>query len=282
MNDHSQRRSKGSRGGGNTKAIVLRGLLFYVLNAVSLAAIAPLVRAEDGMTQGVYIGALTSIVAFAITGLFLRWDGLKFANVGCRLRTESWKPFTIGFGLGLLLVATHTVLWMVSGTLDLVWDPQVELGHVFWVALAYLLLSTREELVFHGYLLRRLESTAGIVVAQIGVAALFAIEHFIGGHSLDNAIFGAAIGSLLFGMVSIATRGLAMPIGMHMAWNLGDWLRGNKGTGTLWTMVPDETTDWAHAIGLASYVSVMLAATVAFWLWNRTVVDGGGISPKKA
>jgi len=32
-------------------------------------------------------------------------------------------------------------------------------------------------------------------------------------------------------MAALATKGLALPIGLHAAWNIGDWARGGKGTG---------------------------------------------------
>ena len=45
--------------------------------------------------------------------------------------------------------------------------------------LVFLALSCREELAFHAYPLRRLQSAWGIWPAQFFIAALFALEHVI-------------------------------------------------------------------------------------------------------
>jgi membrane protease YdiL (CAAX protease family) len=55
------------------------------------------------------------------------------------------------------------------------------------------------------------------------VAFAFAVEHVVGGMRWLHAILGAGIGSLLLGMAALATRGLAMPISLHAAWNFGQW-----------------------------------------------------------
>src|SRR5205814_5127242 len=60
------------------------------------------------------------------------------------------------------------------------------------------------------------------------------LEHVAGGSTWLHAFFGAGVGSLLFGMAALATRGLALPIGLHAAWNFGDWVHGGKDSIGLW------------------------------------------------
>ncbi|MEG9435147.1 CPBP family intramembrane metalloprotease [Edaphobacter sp. HDX4] len=64
--------------------------------------------------------------------------------------------------------------------------------------------------------------------AQFAVALVFALEHLAGGATWINAILGTVGGSLLFGMAAIVMRGLAVPIGLHGAWNFGQWTLGEK------------------------------------------------------
>jgi hypothetical protein len=135
---------------------------------------------------------------------------------------------------------------------------------------AYLLLACREELAFRGYPLRQLERSFGVWPAQLLVAAAFALEHRAGGYSWTNALFGAFIGSLLFGMAALATRGLALPIGLHAGWNFGQWMIGEKETPGIWTPVQANGPS-AHAdhVALAAYVLVFAAATLAFWRYRK-------------
>jgi hypothetical protein len=134
---------------------------------------------------------------------------------------------------------------------------------------AYLLLACREELAFRGYPLRRLDRSFGPWSAQLIVALVFALEHRAGGYSWTNALFGTFVGSLLFGMAALATRGLALPIGLHAAWNFGQWIIGEKESSGLWKPIipggPSASTD--HVV-LIAYVAVFGLATLAFW-WFR-------------
>ena len=47
---------------------------------------------------------------------------------------------------------------------------------------------------------------------------------------LFRAARGArSVGSLLWGVALLITRGFAILIGMHAAWNFGDWMRSSGG-----------------------------------------------------
>ncbi len=139
--------------------------------------------------------------------------------------------------------------------------------------LTYIALSSREELGFRGYPLLRLKEFFGVWGAQIIVALAFGAEHIAGGWSLPRALLGASVGSLLFGMAAIASRGLALPIGLHAAWNFGDWILGGKGSGGLWNAVIDEGhRESAQLVATIAYLVVMGSATFAFWIWYRRTV----------
>jgi len=168
-------------------------------------------------------------------------------------------------------------------------------GHVRWVRapgvhpaqttvtlLAYLALACREELAFRGYPLRRLEPLIGPWGAQLLVALVFAVEHVAGGSTWRQALVGPGVGSLLFGMAAITTRGLAVPIGLHAAWNLGDWARGGKGGSGLWTAVVREGFEGrAQLAGTISYLALMCSATLALWSWHRLVTGRSSSAPVK-
>jgi hypothetical protein len=102
------------------------------------------------------------------------------------------------------------------------------------------------------------------------VAIAFALEHRLGGSPWTQAVFGAGVGSLLFGMASIATRGLAVPIGVHAAWNFGTWLLGMKGQGGVWRQIVEPGNEQgAEIFGMAAYVAVLGTATFLFWIYFR-------------
>jgi hypothetical protein len=136
--------------------------------------------------------------------------------------------------------------------------------------LAYITLASREELAFRGYPLRRLDSSFGAWTAQFVVALVFAVEHVAGGSTWTNAILGVFVGSLLFGMAALVMRGLAVPIGLHAAWNFGQWTLGEKETSGLWRPIVEQGYKLhVDRVGMLSYLLVFGSATVALWLFGN-------------
>jgi CAAX protease family protein len=75
-------------------------------------------------------------------------------------------------------------------------------------------------------------------------------------------------------MATIATRGLAVPIGLHAAWNFGDWMHGGKNSGGVWHPIGMEANhDLADRAAMIGYVAVMVSATLAFWWLHHRMVS---------
>lgn len=247
-----------------------RVFLFLIACPVLLATIAPLAARFPALPPGLFVGAVTSIATLGLTVVFVRWEGLAMKDVGAAVGKGSPYRLVIGFFLGLLLSALFMALVGFVGHVQWVRSGSVGFLDVFTLLIAYLLLASREELAFRGYPLRRLKSMLGLWPAQLIIALVFAAEHVIGGATWAQALYGAAVGSLLFGMAAIATGGLAVPIGLHAAWNFGDWMHGGKGPGGVWkAVVADGFTARAELVGIVAYVTVMMSATLAFWWWHR-------------
>jgi uncharacterized protein len=249
-----------------------RVLLFMIGCAIVLVVITLLVPKGHGPTSELFTGVMASLGAFGLTLLFVRWEGLRLDDVGVSPDRRSLLRFVIGFLIGAVLVALNsTVLWG-AGHVRWVRAPDIGFSDVMITLVAYLCLAVREELAFHGYPLRRLKSFFGLWGAQLIVAFIFAVEHVAGGSTVGIALVGAGVGSLLFGMAAIATRGIALPIGIHAAWNIGDWMRGGKATVSFWKpVVEDGFKERAAFVGITSYVLVMCLATLAFWWWHHYV-----------
>ena len=247
-----------------------RVLLFLIATEAVLISVVPLAPREPALMHHVSIGAMASLGAFLLTLWFVRWEGLRLGDVGARPDRKSPLRLAVGFLIGLFLVALHTAIVWGAGHVRWVPSSGVSVLDAALTLAAFVLLSAREELAFHGYPLRRLSTLSGFWTAQFLVVLVFALEHRAGGSSWGQAFFGAGVGCLLFGMAAMATRGLAVPIGLHAAWNFGDWIRGGKGFGGYWTAVVENGfEDQAMFRGMASYVLVMGFATLAFWQWHR-------------
>lgn len=251
-----------------------RVLLFLISCAVLLASTAPLERQFSGLPPGLFTGAVTSLGTLVLTVIFVRWEGLRLADVGARTSRKSPLRFVVGFLVGLILVALHVSIEGIAGHIRWVRSEGVDSLDIAASLIVYVLLACREELAFHGYPLRRLNSLFGLWLSQFIIALVFAAEHVAGGWTWEQALFGAGVGSLLFGMAAIATKGLAVPIGLHAAWNFGDWLHGGKNSGGVWHPVGTEANhDLADRAAMIGYVVIMVSATLAFWWLHRRIVS---------
>jgi hypothetical protein len=243
-----------------------RVLLFWAATMVALALSSPV--AGRGENAAMISGALTVPVTFALTLLFVKWEGRKPFEFGFEITRTTWLRFGAGGVFGLLLIAAQTAIMKFAGGMH--WVAASPAPATLLPILGYLLLATREELAFRGYSLRVLAFEVSPWTAQIVVASMFIIEHKLGGATWENAVLGAGIGSLVFGMAALATRGLAMPIGIHAAWNIGDWVRGGKGNGGLWhAVVEPGSAAYADKVAIGSYVAVMVCALAGLWWMQR-------------
>jgi uncharacterized protein len=250
--------------------VVTKALLFILGCAVASAVAAPFTRNLSVRWPEFIVGVIGSLWALGLTLVFVRWDEVCLDDVGAKPDRLSLARLVVGFLIGTGMVALWMSISMATGYVH--WERAPENGAVIAAItlIAYLALASREELAFHGYPLRRLEQSFGVWGAQLIVALVFALEHMVGGWSWTRALFGAGVGSLLFGMAAIATRGLAVPIGLHAAWNFGQSMMGLNGEPALWRAVVDNGQEqYIEHVRTISYVAVMGSATLAFWFWHR-------------
>jgi len=249
---------------------IARVVLFLFACAAVLAFAAPLVRKFPARQAELILGGVTGLATFALTALFVRWERLHLADVGAMPNEGSIARLALGFLIGFVIISVWAALSVAFGHAHWVRANDVDSGSIALTVLAYLSLACREELAFRGYPLRRLHQRFGLWTAQFIVAFVFALEHKLSGETWVDAFLGAGVGSLVFGMAAIATQGLAVPIGLHAAWNLGHWALGLKGTPGLWRSVIDERHQQSAArTAIFLYDIVMLSAAFAFWLWHR-------------
>lgn len=134
---------------------------------------------------------------------------------------------------------------------------------------------------FRAYPLHRLEPVLGLWGAQGVVAVVSGLGHYLQGWPSLAAFFGTGLGSLVFGMAAIASRGLALPIGRHAAGNPTDWMLGGKGpTGEGKVVLAEDAQGRSRFVGTLGYCGVMMAATAGFSLWHRHRLPAAAVNLK--
>jgi membrane protease YdiL (CAAX protease family) len=257
-------------------------LFFIVLTALLLPLI---LMVGQGGSVPIWQQALVVIVASLIC------QGLRRQPIGELTGAFDLRwPLQLGLGVligAALMLIPALILWALGAV---AWRANHDALAALPTALAlFAAVAVTEEVLFRGFLFQRLIDGLGVWPAQLLVAALFVLTHSA---ALEDAgalgyLAGANIfiASLMFGFAFVATRSLAMPIGIHFAANfvqgyvLGFGVSGDQQQGFFSPLLkgPDWLTGGAFGLEASApgFVIVSIAA-VALWLWRRVQPVGAG------
>jgi membrane protease YdiL (CAAX protease family) len=150
------------------------------------------------------------------------------ASVGLQLDRRWAREFAWGCGIGLIGIAVATGLVVAFGGVRFVLDPARAVGSLAFGLYLFVFVALLEELLFRGFLFQRLVAGIGVWPAQFAMGALFAFAHWnnpgMEGAAKAWATLDIGLAAVTLGFAYLRTRSLAMPIGMHLAWN---WLQGH-------------------------------------------------------
>lgn len=149
------------------------------------------------------------------------------ASVGFQLDRRWIKEISLGTVIGIGLIIAATGLIWITGGVRFELDPVRSLGTLAYGFYVFLFAALFEETLFRGFIFQRLLDGAGVWVAQIALALLFALGHWdnpgMEGATKFWASLDLALGAVLLGLAYIRTRSLALPVGIHLGWN---WAQG--------------------------------------------------------
>jgi membrane protease YdiL (CAAX protease family) len=177
--------------------------------------------------------ALVVLVA-VILWLAARWlDRRRFADYGFHLGREWWLDMAFGLLLGLVLVGGAYALLLGTGWLrfteTFVSPPGVPFVAAMLVDVLIVVgIAGWEEMVFRGYLVKNvaeglsggvLGARWGTVVAVLVPAAFFGWLHATNANATVLSVVNIGIFGILFGVAYVLTGELALPLGLHFAWD---------------------------------------------------------------
>jgi uncharacterized protein len=123
-------------------------LLFCISSAVVLAVTSGLTKALPKQWSQHLLILIAAIVTFGLTVLFVRWEGLKLKDVGVVPGKYSITRFFGGFFIGIILAILQTGLLFLFAPVRLSLYSELNLNHIQFGLLLYLLVALREELAF--------------------------------------------------------------------------------------------------------------------------------------
>lgn len=167
-----------------------------------------------------------------VAALALVWfiDRRRLRDIGVGFGRQWQRDLVVGIAIGAAMVGTVVAVLLATGLATV--DPTGLDGSTavallqavgFFTGVAVL-----EELIFRGYLLSNIteglsgytDTDTATVVAIVVTSLLFGLGHAGNGQELLGLV-NISLAGLLFGFTYATTTRLAVPIGIHFAWNFG-------------------------------------------------------------
>jgi membrane protease YdiL (CAAX protease family) len=247
-----------------------RVLFFYPCSLLILMFTSRLTKNLSSEAADLLSIVLASVLTFLLVYLFTRWEKLGLADVGVSSGKATIRRFIAGYVIGLLMAVIQALVVFGFGHLQLTIVPNITALQIVLPLLLYFFVACREELVFRSYSLRSLDYSFSSAVALLFITVIFILEHVVAGMTWKMAIIGSGMGGILFGLSSLKSRGLALPLGLHSAWNFGQWTTGFKNKPGVWNAVVEKRYETeTENISLAAFVFVTLLAIIGIVLFYR-------------
>lgn len=255
-------------------ATLSRVLLFCISCTVALVVTSGLTKSLPRPWDTFASLSAALMITICLTYIFSRWERISFKDIGLVPVKYSVSRILLGFAIGFIIASLQPLLLLLfSSHIRLESPGQFLLTPVVTSFFIYVLVAVREEIAFRAYPLRSLDKVLGPWLALLIIFIIFSVEHILGGMSWWQGFMGAGVGSLLFGIAALSTKGLAMPVGLHIAWNFGQWAYGFKDNTGLWRAVIDKGYEGqVENQGFVAYLVVMVFAIAGFyWYWTSSV-----------
>lgn len=211
-----------------------------------------------------------TLLTFLLILLFLKWQKLKLSGVGIILGKYSFSRFIFGYIIGFVMAASQALIVLFYGYFQLKLVQGITTTDILSPLFLYFFVACREELAFRSYSLRSLNISFGPVWALTIIGVIFIVEHVAGGMTWEMAILGSGAGAVLFGVSALKTKGLALSLGLHSAWNFGQWTFGFKNKPGIWEAVVEKGYEGeVENVGLIAFILVMLVAIIGVFVYYR-------------
>ena len=214
-----------------TLAAALLVVTVVVINA-ALSTLARPTRASLVSFAVIALGQATPIPVVLAAGRVI--DRRAVVDLGLGIDRDWWVDFGFGSALGAALMTGIFAVTLAAGWIridDTFVVEGLEVGFaVAFVAMVgfFLVAAVSEELLLRGYLLTNVaEGLAGYVSerAAVGTAvvvssSVFGLLHAGNPNASAVSVLGIGIAGVLLAAGYLATDELAVPIGLHVTWNL--------------------------------------------------------------
>lgn len=248
------------------------------------------------------IGSVSTPIAIYLAGRHI--DRRRFRDFGLRINRRWWTDLGVGFLLGGVLMTGIFLLQLALGWITITGFfviggvPQWTFAYWFLLSVfSYLVGSIIEELLHRGFLLTNFAEGFQIgpvgptVAVGLGIAltsGFFAFTHATAPNATTISTLSIALAGVFLALGYVLTGELALPIGVHIAWNFFEGnLYGFPISGSTTTSLvgirqsgPEIFTGGAFGpeAGLLGVGAILLGMAVTV-VWARHYRGNSGIDP---
>jgi uncharacterized protein len=219
--------------------LILAGMLVFILIALSQIVPLLLILVLGPDRSNPILSGLNPLLMVLVFYSWLlicgKWiDRRRFSDFGFHFNRRWWMDFAFGLSLGAFLMVFIFLTELASGWVSITATfENIHLGQPFGIGLLLAFLNfvqvgITEEIFSRGYLLRtlaegfhfpRISARNALIGAYLLSSCIFAVLHIFNPNaSLPSTISLVAAG-LFLGLGFVLTGELAIPIGLHIAWN---------------------------------------------------------------
>jgi membrane protease YdiL (CAAX protease family) len=209
--------------------LLVQFIAWFILSILFSIPFAGILLQPDQQSPAFFLanGVVSALAATVSIYLARRWlDHRSFLDLGLHWNRRAVADISLGIGLtGVIFALIYTVEWGF-GWLQFegfAWESQAISAVArasLWMLLAYIFTGWGEELLFRGYWLQNLMEGTNVFWGVVISSLVFALVHLGNPNPSAEAVVGLTVGGLFFAYTYLRTRGLWLPVGIHIGWNL--------------------------------------------------------------
>ncbi len=171
---------------------------------------------------------------------------------------DSYMPKECIFGLlmGIVPIIILILLYSINSWITIQWNKQFEFASV----LPIISLAIIEELLFRGIIFQALVDRFGMITIALLFAILFSMAHLANPSYDPIAMLNTFLASLVFSFAWYHTRGLWLPIILHISWNLVIYIMGMTLSGMI--------------LKNSLFISTISSEISSSWLYSSYGIEG--------
>jgi uncharacterized protein len=223
-----------------TLALLFINVIFDLIGGTRLqnvlAATDPMAIMEAPWIGTVIIPAATFLAVLLTTFMAGKWvDRRQFREFGIVFNKKWWVDFAFGLGLGAFLIGMIFLFGWATGNVRITgyflpFNEELSFASGFLQSLSlFLFVGVYEEVLSRGYHLINLaeglntkfiEKRWALILALLVSSLVFGLLHMGNPNASLISTLNISLAGVFLGLGMVLTGSLAIPIGLHITWNL--------------------------------------------------------------